>query len=424
MTQAEQLQTLLRTHEIAQPAWKTLNKWLPPFSEDKDWWWKTLGQHLITLLTQANYDLNEQYEALLFLYRWVVPDMGPRPRSNIAPWKSFMTDDHSPIEYSWKWSFGSKKPEIRYAIEPISPLAGSMQDPFNQAATQTLMHNLAKSMPELDLTWFDHFWRELLGPGTPAASTAGGMGGSSTMFVALEMLHDHLSVKVYFIPVQTPELSAWHQINRAIRNLEYQSLESLNHIESYLSNDDDGCQLRPFMLAIDCVKPEVSRLKIYARSTQTSFRFIRNVMTVGGLRTGLDQALDNFSDLWKRTLGLDPESSPESELLTVDHPTSGAVFHFDVGPKSPIPDVKAYIPVRHYARNDLEAALGLLGYLEDHGRGHYSQSYLRALHALAPPGSLSQTIGLQTYFAVACQGNDLSLTSYLSPQVYAAFEES
>ncbi|KAF5011258.1 hypothetical protein FDECE_2611 [Fusarium decemcellulare] len=421
MSQAGQVQTLLRTKEINQPVWKTLDKWLPPFSEDKNWWWKTLGGHLVALLNSADYDLNEQYEALLFLYRWVIPEMGPRPRSSIAAWKSFVTDDYSPIEYSWKWNFGDKRPEIRYSIEAMGPSAGTQQDPFNQAATQNLLYNLAKVIPELDLTWFDHFWRELLGPGTPAASFSGNATGSSTMFVAFEMVRDRISVKAYFIPVETPELSAADQILQAIRCAGCQSLEALDKVESYLSNGDAGSDLRPFMLAIDCVSPDASRLKIYARSTQTSFAFVRNVMTLGGLRTDIDDALDKFSALWDRTLDLGPNNSPESKLQSMDHLTSGTCFNFDVGSRSPLPDVKAYIPVRHYARNDLQAALGLLGYLEDRGSTKYSQSYLRTLEALAPPDSLDQSTGVQTYYAVACQRGDLSLTSYFNPQLYTSY---
>ncbi|KAL4725675.1 Dimethylallyltryptophan synthase 1 [Fusarium chlamydosporum] len=402
MTQVQYIHPFPTNLEVIQPAWKTLDKWLPPFSEDKAWWWKVLGQHLVILLSHADYDLHQQYEGLLFLYRWVVPEMGPKPPSRIPQWKSFMTDDHSPIEYSWKWNSGIKKPEIRYAIEPISPHAGTARDRFNQNATKNLLHNLSKVMPELNLTWFDYFWHQLLDLGTPAASTARDVAGTSTIFVALEMLGDRLSFKVYFIPVETPELSAWEQIRRAIKGLDCPNFEALNNVESYLSNNHDGRQLRPFMLAIDCVKPESSRLKIYARSTQTSFRFVQSVMTIGGLRSGLDKSLDNFFDLWKRTLDLDPNISLEEELPDVNHATSGTVFNFDVAPKSPIPDVKSYIPVRHYARSDLQAALGLVGYLKDHNRGYYSQAYIRALEGLAPPNCLAKATGVQTYFAVAC----------------------
>ncbi|RGP66595.1 tryptophan dimethylallyltransferase [Fusarium longipes] len=418
MTQGQSLQVLPSYRDGVPSAWKTLSQWLPPLSDDQDWWWKTLGQQLVILLSHADYDLHKQYEGLLFLHRWVIPEMGSRPRSSISPWKSFMTDDHSPIEYSWKWSPGTKSPEIRYAIEPISPCAGSSQDPFNQTATWTFLHNIAKVLPDLDLTWFDHLWLELLGPGTPASSKSEDVAGTSTTFIALEMLDDRLAFKAYFIPVETPELSAWEQILRAIKSLDCSNFEALDHVEDYLSHHDDGRQLHPFMLAIDCVAHGKSRLKIYARSAETSFRFVQNVMTIGGLRTGMDNALDSFFDLWKRTLDLDPNVSLEAELPAVHHTTSGTVFNFDVAPKSPIPDVKAYIPVRHYAKNDLQAALGLVGYLEDHGCGHYSEMYLRALESLAPPGCFDQTTGLQTYYAVACQGDDLSLTTYFSPQVY------
>ncbi|CVL05120.1 related to tryptophan dimethylallyltransferase [Fusarium mangiferae] len=423
MTRTKHFKALLQPRENTPLTWKTLDKWLPPLSIDSDWWWKTLGRQLNTLLTEAAYDLNEQYEALLLLYRWVAPGMGPRPRSSMAPSKSFMTDDHSPIEYSWKWNSGSKKPDIRYAIELVSALAGSKQDPFNQIPTRNLVYNLAKIIPELDLTWFEHFWHNLLGPGSPTTSTSGISTKGSTVFAALEMLHGHLSIKVYFIPVETPDLSAWHQIKHAIETSGCPNLEALNHVDAYFFCRDDGRQLHPFMLAIDLVKPAVSRLKIYARSNQTSFRFVRDIMTIGGLRTDLNRSLEKFSDLWKRTLGLNPNTSPEDELPKVDHLTAGAVFNFDVAPKSPIPEVKAYIPVRHYANNDLQAALGLIGYLEEHGHGGYSQSYLRALDMLAPSGQLDQATGVQTYFAVACQGSDLSLTSYLNPQFYAAFQE-
>ncbi|KAF4341196.1 tryptophan dimethylallyltransferase [Fusarium beomiforme] len=424
MTRTQELQTLMQLHGNTQSVWKALDKWLPVLSGDQDWWWKTLGEQLITLLTQADYELDKQYEALLLLYRWVVPDMGPSPRSSVAPWKSFMTDDHSPIEYSWKWNTGSKKPEVRYAVEPISPFAGSSQDPFNQVPTRRFVHNLANVIPGLDLTWFEHFWRELLGPGTPAALTSENSAKSSTVFAALEILHDGLSAKVYFIPVETPDLSAWHQISQAIEKLECRNMDALNCVKSYLSTNYNGRQLRPFMLAIDCVASGASRLKIYARSNQTSFRFVRDVMTVGGLRTDLNQSLDQFFDLWKRTLDLDPNTSLDDELPRVSHLTSGTVFNFDVAPKSSTPEVKAYIPVRHYAKNDHQAALGLLGYLKDHGHGHFSQSYLRVLEALAPPGCLDQATGVQTYFAVACHEDELCLTSYLSPQFYATFHKS
>ncbi|KAM5526596.1 dimethylallyl tryptophan synthase [Fusarium oxysporum f. sp. phaseoli] len=191
-----------------------------------------------------------------------------------------------------------------------------------------------------------------------------------------------------------------------------QNFEALDHVESYLSDYQNRRQLRPFMLSIDCVKPESPRLKIYARSPQKSFHFVQTVMTIGSLRCGFDKSLDNLFDLLKRALDLDPNASLKEEIPAVNHATSGTLFNFGIAPKSPIPDVKAHIPVRHYAKNDLHAAFGLVGSSEDHNRGYCSQSYIRALEGLAPPNCRAQTTGVQIYFTVASQGDDLSLTIF------------
>ncbi len=42
-----------------------------------------------------------------------------------------MTDDFSPIEYSWKWSMGTDPPEIRYSIEALSYLMSAAADLLN-----------------------------------------------------------------------------------------------------------------------------------------------------------------------------------------------------------------------------------------------------------------------------------------------------
>ncbi|GAM40056.1 hypothetical protein TCE0_034f12102 [Talaromyces pinophilus] len=414
--QHKPLQKLINVHD-SYVAWKTLMKWLPQDSVHKDWWWKRLGGHLHVLLHEAGYNLNEQYEALLFLYYWVAPRMGPMPNSPQPVWRSFMTDDHSPIEYSWKWSPGDRAPEVRYSIEAIGDEAGSREDPMNQASTVDLLQQLNHFIPELDLVWFEHFRRTLLGPGTPAAAYPDI--GNSSVFLAFEMVHGRIRAKAYFLPVETPQLSAAQQISDAICKSGCSNLEAVHCLESYLlQSDAQGNSIRPFMLGIDCVKPAESRLKIYARSPETSFNFVHSVMTLGGRREGLDGVVGDFHELWKLTLGLAPDEPPENSLSRSSHQTSGTLFYFDVAPKSPIPDVKTYIPVRHYAQSDLQAARGLLGYLESRNSGLHAKAYIRCLEALESPEGLESTTGVQTYITVAFERDGLSITSYLNPQIY------
>ncbi|KUI71475.1 4-O-dimethylallyl-L-tyrosine synthase [Cytospora mali] len=397
--------------------WETLVRWLSSRDSDSDWWWKTTGKQLVTILADGGYNLNQQYEALLFHHQAVVSRLGPKPISIQPQWRSFMTDDYSPIEYSWKWGMGSDPPDVRYGIEAIGSKAGTMLDPLNQIATRDLVHQLSLSMPDLDLSWFHHFNRALFGPGSPMASSPK-LAGSSTMFLAFEMVRSQMSVKAYFIPMDTPEMSAADQILAAIKAAGYSHLDAIAKMESYLLNDAHGSTLTPFMIGIDCVNPCQSRLKIYVRSPRTSFDFVRNVMTLGGLRSGLDDVAEQFHDLWKLTLDLDPSFPSSEELPNRQHTTSGTCFYFDVAPHSSVPDVKAYIPVRHYAKSDRQVGQGLIKFLEKHGRADYAQKYMHAVESLATTDGIDASTGIQTYVSCAYQKNQVSMTSYLSPQMY------
>ncbi|KAJ5655088.1 aromatic prenyltransferase [Penicillium lividum] len=399
-------------------AWRTLARWIPHGPVHQQWWWKTLGRQLCVFLQEANYTINEQYDALLFLHYWVAPRMGPKPSSPRPCWRSFMTDDHTPIEYSWKWNSGGRAPEIRYSIEPISMQSGSdCTDPMNQAQTVDLLHQLARFMPSLDMTWFKHFQHTLLGPGTPASTQP--EAGRSSIFLAFEMVWGRIGVKAYFLPVETPSQTSAQQIFNAIRTAGCSNLEAVHSLEAYLLEaENQGHGIKPFMLGIDCVNPIQSRLKIYARAQETSYSFVRNVMTLGGRRKGLHGVIDEFHELWKSTLGLAPDESPERPLLQSSHQTSGTLFYFDVAPKSSLPDVKTYIPVRHYAESDLKAALGLLDFIEKRNISDHAQAYIRCLQELATPDGLESTTGVQTYITVAFDGDNLSITSYFNPQIY------
>ncbi|KAJ5711883.1 aromatic prenyltransferase [Penicillium malachiteum] len=243
--------------------------------------------------------------------------MGPKPSSSSACWRSFMTDDHTPIEYSWKWKSGGRAPEIRYSIEPFSIHGDSYHtDSMNQAPTVDLLHQLSQSMPSLDMTCFNHFQRSLLGPGTPASTHP--EAGRSSLFLAFEIVHGRIGVKAYFLPVETPSLTAAQQIFDAIRTAGCSNIEAVHALEAYLLEvENQGHGIKPFMLGIDCIDPGQSLLKIYARAQETSYSFIRNVMTFGGRRKGLEGVIGELHELWKSTLGLAPDEPEERQLPKV-----------------------------------------------------------------------------------------------------------
>lgn len=77
------------------------------------------------MLGMADYTTESQYRNLLFYLYYVVPELGVRPGDYKQPsqWKSFMTDDHTPVELSWSWSCGDKPSVVRFSIEPIGRYA-------------------------------------------------------------------------------------------------------------------------------------------------------------------------------------------------------------------------------------------------------------------------------------------------------------
>ncbi|KAF6834478.1 dimethylallyl tryptophan synthase [Colletotrichum plurivorum] len=386
-------------------------------SEDSEWWSKVLGGHLQALFSAADYPLADQFEALRFFYNLVTPRLGASPKDPEAAWKSFMTDDHSPVEYSWKWSSDGGAPEIRYSIEPIGRRAGSSADPLNQEATCDFLARLrGGGLPGLDLEWFEHFKRGLLGPGTPASKAAAA--SQSTLFLAFEVGAGPVGVKAYFIPVEGPGNSAMNQISRTIASAGCPSLAAISRLHGFLRNDPLGRTVKPFMLGIDCVSPAESRIKIYSRSRATSFELVRRVMSVGGLREGVAEAEEELRRLWGLVLGLEEGFAAEGELRGNAHETAGVLFYFDVAAKAALPDVKVYIPVRHYAKSDGAAAEGLVAYLEGQGRGGYARQYLEMIEMLATKEGAGGASGVQTYISCAYKKGKLVITSYLTPQCY------
>ena len=82
--------------------WTRLSQWLPPRTTDTDYWWKLTGLHLAKMLEAAGYSADDQLDALLFHYHWIVslcrtipalystvvannPLLGPIPRPGSGP---------------------------------------------------------------------------------------------------------------------------------------------------------------------------------------------------------------------------------------------------------------------------------------------------------------------------------------------------
>lgn len=144
--------------------WEVISDYFPGEDSDVQFWWHTTGLPLARMLSKASYTIELQIHQLLFYRFYVAPELGVGPNDKGAPsrWKSFMTDNHTPVEFSWDWGRGKDEPTIRYSIEPISFGAGTSSDPFNEYATDRVVQSLQKLFPNVDLAWFYHFSEKLL----------------------------------------------------------------------------------------------------------------------------------------------------------------------------------------------------------------------------------------------------------------------
>ncbi|KAI0469319.1 dimethylallyl tryptophan synthase GliD1 [Xylaria cf. heliscus] len=424
--------------ETPAKVWVSVSKCLPHRDPDSDYWWKLTGAHLATMLDAAGYELQRQYEALLFHYHWIVPYMGPKPAADGSlKWQSLLGVEGSPIEYSWKWNTPTSEPDVRFTMEAINQFTGSAMDPLNQTASREMLHRIAEAVPTVDLTWVNHFLATLYDHDISKYGEEAALGAhfTSTILTAAEFLPRGLSIKTYFLPRRLGQtegqipLAQWEE---SLTKLDPNSVARAA-LHKFLGENPEGKLLSPFMLAVDDIAPSKSRLKFYFHTPHTSFTSVREIMTLGGLISVPEAQLQDLRSLISAVTGLRtdfpedsevpcaPEYDPAAKDNFVELPIllSGYLYYFDIAPGAAVPDIKFYTPVRRYGLDDESLAKGTVAWMKSHGRGAYCDRYLSMLQSLAQHRRLGEGKGMQTY--VSCifkKNNELDITSYIGPEAF------
>ncbi|KAI0401623.1 dimethylallyl tryptophan synthase GliD1 [Xylaria palmicola] len=419
-------------------AWRTLSQILPARDADSDYWWALTGYQLSFMLDAAGYSTEKQYEALLFHYHWAAPNMGQMPSSSGLKWRSLITVEGGPIEYSWKWPTTNGVPDVRYSLEPINRFSGSSEDPLNQAPTAQILNRLAAKVPGVDLTWTNHFLDTLYDHDKTKiveAYKAAGVGPSSTFGMAAEFVHKGLGFKTYFVPRKlsaSPErpLEVWETSFRQL----HPENPSRDVLLDFLTNTAQGKQMTPLLCAVDCVAPARSRLKWYFQSVSSSFASVRDVVTLNGRRPELAPQLADLRELLYGVLGLpadfpddaevplapkyDPKNKENDNFVALPGLLTGYIYYFDIPPRATVPEVKLYIPVWRYGKDDLSIAKATASWAGARGRGAYGQQFLDMLQKVVPHRDLADGPGLQTYVScVLRKDGEPDITTYMSAEI-------
>ncbi|KAL5332454.1 aromatic prenyltransferase [Aspergillus crustosus] len=404
-------------------------------NEDEDLWLCATAPILFRLLDHANYNSQSKSWYRSFYSQSIVPALGPRPQpTNIPFWRSFMTDDHSPIEYSWNFT-AQQETTVRFAIEPINSLAGSAKDPFNQIAPGKFLEQIALLNPEVDLTWYYTFAEAFYVEPGITERTGQRLPTTSQAFVGFDLNRQgKLLPKVYMMPTvkaaQTG-LSPGEIVLTALQRLELQGaniLTAWNVVQDYIRSKPTGSEPTVEMVSFDCIHPRShsSRIKIYVRSPHMSLSVAKDMYTLGGRIVGDDTAksLEALEQLWRLSLNVAPDVGENKEIPPrnerhANHRTGGVIFNYELTPGSAVPEPKLYIPVRHYAPNDRAISEGIAAFFRWQEWNRHSESYLEAIQDIFSDHPLDTTTGTQTYISFSYKKKQGAYVSvYYSPRIF------
>lgn len=218
------------------------------------YWWNVGGAPYSAFLEIAGYDAHSQHVALVFYLQRIAHRLGPASLPSFA-WKSFITDDYSPLEFSWTWNYGAP-PRVRYGIEPIGHFAGALNDPYNQATTDDLINELKGTNPDINFQVHDCLRTQLAMDSEDAQISTG-----SSHMVAFEPWKSSVGMKIYYVwsdPGQRAKATA--KFASAMDSLRVFGLQlkALTHLTEYIDANNarnPAGHLHFEGVAIDCVRP-------------------------------------------------------------------------------------------------------------------------------------------------------------------------
>lgn len=384
-------------------------------------------------MEKAGYSIEGQAAGLLFHHKWILPALGPRPTIYGEPVRKrdYMYDDRSPLEMSWSWddpiAKPNSKPKIRYSATGHEPDAEMETWPVR--AGPLFVNKLRPSFPGTDWTVVERLqaaWdKDAAGIESVAGTTT--LSTKTDFLLGFELDEMNVNMKGYLRPPKTLTRrdGSLNAIASAVRSLETdgRTYPALDILSKFFKSDPTGKTLTVIdepALAVDCVDAQYSRLKLYCWSRETSFEYVMKVLTLGEENSPLTPLLlAELFPLWKSVFGCPDDFSVTDTLTELPGEPPGVLYNFEFRPGSRSISPKLYIPAKHYGVSDGCVAYGLTNYLRHRGRGKYVGAYLDLMQSMSQYKSLGSTRGMQTYIQVGfTKGPSLSLTSYISPQIY------
>lgn len=316
--------------------------------------------------------------------------MAERPLDLPAPSLSFLSDDHTPVEFSLSFLPGAA-PTLRVLLEPGCG-AGSLAENgrIGLGVIRAMARRWGFAADKLDLV------QDLFFPRDPQ--------GLLALWCALELRSGGVPrMKVYLNPGASGAEHAAETVRAALERLGYrQAFATLPAADGY-----------PFF-ALDLGDWESPRVKVYLRHSNLA------VPDAGGLsRMQYGPAAETVEDFVQLAAGYDDRA--RSGPGACSDPRLGGLpvltCHSFTETESSLPSgFTVHIPVRDYVRHDGEAHTRAVAALAQHGMD--PAPLTQSLAALTPR-RLQDGAGLIAYLALAHEkGRSPRVTAYISSEAY------
>ncbi|KAI9687448.1 MAG: hypothetical protein M1822_002057 [Bathelium mastoideum] len=304
----------------------------------------------------GSYTPEQQASHIQFLEEYIIPSMGRAPERSRA--RSLLTPNGSPFEISINHSDNGQS-SVRFCYESVLP--GS------DGVTENPIPAIAEKVGA-DLRWFNQFAAEFF-PSEHDDAVLIEMMPNDTIripkvFLAFDLEEDKRTMKAYFYPVikyMTSKSNSDRASFDLIRRLDPLGPSfgpALDLIEDYqkLLYQDPPMTV---VVGVECVSPEAgARIKIYIKPPSNSWAAVQQHVTLGGKLTDETtlEGLAILRDMWNLMIN-EPEDREidehfEKEVLETKPARNGTCFSWELKPGKATPDVKIYVSMRQFFKND------------------------------------------------------------------------
>ncbi|KAJ7148007.1 aromatic prenyltransferase [Mycena filopes] len=359
-------------------------------------------------------DAIDAYTSLLL--EQILPLLDPGKVAGAATYPSWMTDDHTPVEFSLILGRPTKA-SVRFAFEPSAlPQAGEN----SIVALRHTLERLAAAFPmepKFDLEWFDICAEQLLLPGAEQRPGDKAHPVSET-FIGFDCGHYSGTMKVYFMP-RIRSLVSKESTEDMMKQLSDRlGLEKpWSNISQFLAQFLPADRPRIDIVAIDCVPGAKNRLKIYFRTHLLSCSHMEHFLTLGGALPDVSTGLNTARLLWNAMTG-GAEAVDDITASQASYFPSSLIY-YELRRGDDFPSSKVYLPVRRYLLNDMEISQGVERLASQLSEPYTPADYPNFIQNIFPHRALSSRTGIHTYICCTVKPGGGDVSVYYSPESFA-----